>query len=76
MLLHSVGNGHLLLELLPTDPAFRRVALALSLSVDDTDTMFVTILASPLTEEQLHAKYHEASRELHASDPGQDELPF
>jgi len=76
MLLHSVGNGHLLLELLPTDPAFRRVALALSLSVDDTDTIFVTILASPLTEDELHAKYHEACRELHASEPAQDELPF
>jgi len=76
MLLHSVGNGHLLLELLPTDPAFRRVALALSLTIDDTDVIFVTILATPLTQDQLHAKYLEASRELYASDPGQDELPF
>jgi len=75
MIVHFISDGMLVLSVVPTDPAWRRVCDALDVADIDLVTCFVTFARTPLTEEELHAKIHNSQHELRDA-ASQDELPF
>lgn len=74
MIITGVSNEELGVRLDPEDGRFWLTLRDLGVSPDHVDYIIVTFHRTPLTEEELYARYDEAKRELSAVD--QDELPF